>query len=106
MRTRFKPKNCLLRRLPEDADPRVWLYAVLGPRRFCAFQKKFGGRRILVPKYRRPLPCGYCPQRTRCLKILRSKGLRPAQIGRRFGITMKHVYALLKPANPRRGRVR
>lgn len=89
-------ESCLLRRVPPEADPRLWLYVSLGPRRFRTFQRKFGGRRVLIPKYPITSPCHYCPYRTRHMKILRKKGLSPSRIARRFGLSTKHVYALLK----------
>ncbi|MBI4218187.1 MAG: hypothetical protein HY610_03635 [Elusimicrobia bacterium] len=93
----MKPKDCLFRGRVTDDDPRVWLYLRLGPLLFRSFQKKYGGRKIFVPKIGKVLPCAYCSSQREHIHLLREKGYNVPFIARRFGISLKHVYARLNP---------
>lgn len=96
MKSRYKPKDCLFPTLWIKSDPKIWLYQQLGPRLFHSFQKKFGGKKIFVPKIGKMLPCAYCPFQHKHIHLLREQGHGIPLIARRFGISLKHVYAHLK----------
>lgn len=92
----FLTGECLLTRAEVNREPALWLFAALGPRRFAELQRRFGGRRIWIAKYSGGLPCPHCPRRDRHLRLLRLRGASAARLARRFRLTPKHVYAVLK----------
>lgn len=97
-----RPADCLGLPLMAETAPCLWLWVVLGGRAFSEFQKKFGGRKMWIPKYKNIFPCACCPYRCLHIQMLHAQGKSVRWLAKRFGLSAKHLYALLKcPSAPR-----
>lgn len=94
--TKLFPGDCPLNRLPVKSNPNLWLWFALGPKTFRHFQKQFGGRYVWIAKHGALYPCRYCPYRSAHIRILRKKGIPARQLSKRFHISSKHAYSLIK----------
>jgi Mor family transcriptional regulator len=86
---------CLHKFRPVDADG-ARLLKVLGPRHLAALQDALGGKRVWIPKPGVAIRCLVCNHRDRCIRKMRREGQPVEQIARRFGISPKTVYRVLR----------
>lgn len=93
---RFLSKDCLLGQNEVNLDPILWLYMKLGPKGFREFQRRFAGSKVWVPKYSCRQPCRYCPLRDVHIHLLRRQGSGVSGIAKRFDLTVKRIYEILK----------
>lgn len=91
-----------LHRYAGDKTHAARLLTVLGPEKFAALQKAFGGRRIWVPKKGKQLTCGLCRRREECVFGWRASGRPIARIAEQLSISTKSVYRILASRKGRR----
>lgn len=76
------------------------MLAVLGPRKFKAMQKSFGGQRLWIPKPGATLSCGACLTRNSCILVWRRQGHSVDAIAKFLNISPKTVYRIARTPSP------